>query len=61
MKILKNTVAKKVIVSFYNLGYELLKVTAFVIFPTSLIVLFEFHQRFKGHFLNELCVSFKPP
>ena len=35
-----------------------LKVRAFVIFPTSIMVLFEIHQRFKGHFLNELCVSF---
>ena len=23
------------------------------------MTLFEIHQRFKGHFLNELCVSFK--
>ena len=27
-------------------------------FPTSIMVLFEIHQRFKGHFLNELLVSF---
>ena len=26
---------------------------------TSMMVLFEIHQRFKGHFLNELRVSFK--
>ena len=38
---------------------KLLKVAAFVIFPTSITVLFEIHQRFKGHFLNELRVSFK--
>ena len=28
-------------------------------FPTSIIVLFEIHQRFKGQFLNEFRVSFK--
>ena len=56
MKILKSTVTKKVIVCFYNLGEE---VVAFIIFPTSIMVLFETHQRFKGHFLNELRVSFK--
>ena len=31
---------------------------AFVIFSTSIMVLCEIHQRFKGHFLNELRVSF---
>ena len=36
---------------------KLLKVAAVVIFPTSAMVLFEIHQRFKGHFLNEFCVS----
>ena len=29
-----------------------------VIFPTSIRVLFEIHQKFKGHFLNKLRVSF---
>ena len=28
-------------------------------FPTSIIVLFETHQGIKGHFFNELRVSFK--
>ena len=60
MKILKSTVTKKVIVYFYNLGEKkLLKVAGFVIFPTSIMVLLEIHQRFKGHFLKELRVSFK--
>ena len=36
-----------------------LKVATFVIFPTSIKVLLDIHQRFKGHFLNELYVSFK--
>ena len=59
MKILKGTVTKKVIVCYYNLGEEnFLKVAAFVIFPTSVMVLFEIHQRFEGHFLKELRVSF---
>ena len=49
--ILKSTVTKKVIMGFNNLGEEN--------FLTSIIVLFEIHQRFKGHFLNELCISFK--
>ena len=30
-----------------------------MIFQTSIIVLFEVHLRFKGHFLNELRVSFR--
>ena len=38
---------------------KLLKVAAFVIFPTSITVLFEIHQRFKGQFFNEWPVSFK--
>ena len=42
-----------------NLPKSLVKVAVFVIFPTSIMVLFEFHQRFKGQFLNELRVSFK--
>ena len=57
MKILKSTATKKVIVCFYNLCKKLLKVAAFVIFTTSIMVLFEIHQRFKGHVLNELRVS----
>ena len=35
------------------------KVAVFVIFPTSVMVLLEIHQRFKGHFLNESRISFK--
>ena len=31
---------------------------AFVTFQISIMILFEIHQRFKGHFLNELHVSF---
>ena len=51
---------KKVIVCFYNLGKEkFVEVAAFVIFPTSVMVLFEIHQSGKSHFLNELCISFK--
>ena len=38
---------------------NLLKVAAFVLFSTSIVVLFEIYQRFKGLFLNELRVSFK--
>ena len=60
MKILKSTVTKKVILCFNNLGEEnAAKVAVFVIFPISIMVLFEIHQRSKGHFLNELRVSFK--
>ena len=45
---------------FLELGRrKLLKVAAFVIFPTSAMVLFEIHQRFKGHVFKELRVSFK--
>ena len=36
-----------------------LKVAAFEILPVSIMALFEIHQRFKDHFLNELRVSFK--
>ena len=36
-----------------------MKLAAFVIFATFITVLFEIHQRFKGHLLNELHVSFK--
>ena len=38
---------------------KLLKLAAFRIFLTSVMVLFEIHQRFKGHFFNEVRVSFK--
>ena len=58
MKILKALSQKKRIVCFFNLGEENLKVAASVIFPTSIMVLFEIHQRFNDHFLNELRVSF---
>ena len=37
---------------------KLLKVAALVIFSISIMVLLEIHERFKGHFLNELRVSF---
>ena len=40
---------KKVILCFYNLREEVLKVAAFVIFSTSIMVLLGIHQRFKGH------------
>ena len=57
---LKSTVTKKVIVGLFKLSEkQRLKETAFAIFPTSIIALFENHQRFKGHFLNELRASFK--
>ena len=60
MKILKSTVTRKGIVYFNNFIEEnFLKAAAFVIFPTSIIVLFEIHQKLKCHFLNELRVSFK--
>ena len=59
MKILKSTVKTKVIVCFNNLGEKkVLKVAAFLIFPTPIMVLFDIYQRFKGHFLNELRTSF---
>ena len=38
---------------------KLLKVAAFVMFLTSIIILFEIHERFKDHFLNGLPISFK--
>ena len=34
------------------------KSSSFVIFPTSTMVFFKIHPRFKGHVLNELRVSF---
>ena len=37
---------------------KLLKLAAFVIFPTSIMVLFEIHESFKGHICKELPVSF---
>ena len=36
-----------------------MKVATFETFPISIMVLYEIHQRFKGHFLNELRVSFE--
>ena len=58
-KMLKSTVTKKVIVCFYNFRWrKFLKVAAYVIFPTSIMPLFEIYQRFKGYFFNELRVSF---
>ena len=36
-----------------------IKSRSFVISSTSIMVLFKIHHRFKGHFLNELCISFK--
>ena len=60
MKTLKSTVTKNGIECFNNFGGEnFLKATAFVIFRTSITVSCEIHQKFKGHFLNELRVSFK--
>ena len=60
MKILKRIVTKKInCVFFVYVKKTSLKVAAFVIFPTSVMVLFEIHQKVKGHFLNELCVYFK--
>ena len=54
MEILKSTVTKKVIVELYNLVEEnFLNAATFVVFPTSIMVWFEIHQRFKGHFLNK--------
>ena len=38
---------------------KLLKVAAFVICSTSFTILFKIHQRFKGHFLDELRISAK--
>ena len=61
MKILKSIVTKKVIVRFNKLGEKKFKEAAIVIFPTSIMVLFKIHQRFEGHFLNELRVSFEIP
>ena len=37
---------------------KLLNVATFVIFPTSIMVLFEIYQRFKDQFLNKMRVSF---
>ena len=59
MKILKALSQKNVIVFLKLKWRKLLKVAVSVIFPSSIMVLFEIHQRFKGHFLNELRVSFK--
>ena len=37
---------------------KLLNVAASVIFPTSMMILFEINHRFKDHFLNKLHVSY---
>ena len=59
-KKLKSTVTKKKVIVFLKLWWrKLLKVAAFVTFPLSIMVFFEIHQRFKGHFLNKLRISFK--
>ena len=50
---------KSICVFLYLRRSKLFKVTAFAIFQTSKMILFEIHQRFKGRFLNELHVSFK--
>ena len=57
MEVLKSTAIKKIV--FITYMKKILKVAAFVIFPTSIMVLFEIHQRFEGHFLHKSCVSFK--
>ena len=54
MKILKTTVTKKVIVCFFNLSEENLKVAAFVIFLTSLMVLFEIHPKSQGSLFERI-------
>ena len=59
MKILKSIVTKKVIMCFYNLGEENFKSSSFRNISKFHNGLFEIHQRFKGHFLKELRVSFK--
>ena len=40
-------------------SHRLIKVAAFVTFPIYILVLSKIHQKFKGHILNELRVSFK--
>ena len=60
IKILKSTVHKKSNCVFLYLRWRKhLKVAAFVIFPTSIMVLLEIRQRFKDHFFNESRVFFK--
>ena len=55
MKILKSTVTKKSNCVFLLVRCKkLLKVAAFLIFSTSIMVLFEIRQMFKDHVLNEL-------
>ena len=59
MKIIKKHCHKESNCVFLQLWWrKLLKVAAFVTFPTSPMALFKIHQRFKGHFLDELRVSF---
>ena len=60
MKIIKKLCHKKGNSVFLQQWWRKpLKVAAFETFPISIMVLFEIHQRFKGHFLKELCFSFK--
>ena len=61
MRNIKKHCHKNVIVHLFNLIEENLEEQAFVIFPTSIMALFENHQRFKGHFLNKLRFSYKCP
>ena len=56
MKILKSTVHKKSNCVFLSLGEENFEKQQLL--QTSIMVLFEIQQRFKGHFFTELCVSF---
>ena len=56
IKKIKKHCHKKVIVCLNNFWKN---IAAFVIFPTSIMVLFEIHQWFKVHFLNEFRDSFK--
>ena len=59
-KKIKNTMSQKkqlfVLISYVKKN---LIVAAFQICPTSIMALFEIHERFKGHFLNELHVFSK--
>ena len=61
MKVLKKHCPhKNIIVCFYNLDEEIFKKLQLLqFFQLAIIVLFEIHQRFKGHFFKELRVSFK--
>ena len=59
MKKFNSTVTKKVVVYFITFVKETFENSRYIIIPTSMMVLFEIHQRFKGHLLNKLCVSSK--